>query len=183
MKKETLEYLNGERNVAIDEFVVGRERTGNSELILVSLPECEKPLYALWNSKKTAKKYKMNVESGEVTFELITPKGTGGKESYVMLMPNSVTDLNKSQISLDAAGMIFRLIDCIEWNTGRIYRKRDKKSMTINMLSSFLNIGKLRAKTIIRELTKLGVIYYDNKNKAYFFNAKYIRKGATPREN
>ena len=33
--------------------------------------------------------------------------------------------------------MILKLIDCIEWNTGRICRKRDKKSMTKSMLSAF----------------------------------------------
>ena len=185
MKKETMEYLRGERNVAIDEFIVGRERAGNAELIFVSLPNIEKPLYALWNSKKTVNKYKVkrDKESAEVIFEFVKPKGTGGKTMYVMLMPNAINELNEEKISIDAAGMILKLIDCIEWNTGRIYRKRDKKSMTKSMLSTFLNIGDSKLTSIIRELRNLNVIFYDRKKKAYFFNPKFIRKGATPCED
>ncbi len=188
MKKEMMEYLSGFRNVVKDEFILGRERSGNSEFIIVALPECEKPIYALWNSKKTAKKYRVKyVENAANTeqyiFEVVKPKGTGGKPLYVMLMPNAINELNKKSISLDAAGMILKLVDCIEWNTGRIYRKRDGKSMTKSMLSAFLNISESKVTSIIKELAELDIMHYNNKKKAYFFNPKFIRKGVAPHEN
>jgi hypothetical protein len=183
LKKETMEYLRGERNAVKDEFVIGRERAGNSELVFVSLPESEKPLYALWNSKKAAKDYKKSENAGEVTFERITPKGSGGKESYVMLMPFAIVELKNKNISLDSAGAIFKLADCIEWNTGRIYHKRDGKSMTREMILKSLGIGNMKMKTILRELKKLDVIYYDNKKHSYFVNRKFIRKGAVSDED
>jgi hypothetical protein len=178
-----MEYLRGERNVAKDEFIIGRERTGNSEFVIVSLPESKEPLYALWNSRKTAKEYKKSENSGEIIFERITPKGTGGRESYVMLMPYAISELNKKNISLDAAGVIFKLADCVEWNTGRICRRRDSKSMTREMLSKTLGAGNMKLKSILRELKRLDVLYYDEKKQAYFINKKFIRKGAVSDED
>ncbi|MFA5322141.1 MAG: hypothetical protein WC373_05650 [Smithella sp.] len=180
MKKETIEYLNGNRNVVKDEFVIGRERTSNNqELIFVSLPESEKPMYALWNSKKTAKQFVKENENEEIKFKRVSPKGTGGKKSFVMLMPNAFNEIGKDEFSIEAAGAIIKLSAHIEWNTGRLVGKRNGKALTRQMISELLNVGVSKAKTILNELNKLGIIRYDNKSQCYFVDGKFIRKGAT----
>lgn len=185
MKKETLEYINGLRNAVKDEFIIGREMAGNSEFVIVSLPDREKPLYALWNSKKAANRYKKveYCDTDEIIFEKVEPKGTGGEESYVMLMVYAINELNKKDISINAAGAIFKLVDNIEWNTGRICRLRDGKPMNRKMLMDELGVCENKLKCIIKELKNLGVVHYDKSKKAYYFNRKYIRKGAAVNED
>lgn len=188
MKKETLEYISGLRNAVKDEFIIGRERAGNSELIFVSLPESERPLYALWNSKKTAKKYKVKKNDtdeklDEIKFEKVEPKGTGGKEVYIMLMEYALSELNKKNISINAAGAIVKLIDCIEWGTGKLCRKRDSKILNRNMIKEILKVSDNSLRKILKELKILNVLCYDNKKKAYFFNTKYLRKGCYKNED
>lgn len=184
MKKETLEYLNGVRNATRDEFILSREKTGNAELIFVSLPETQKPLYALWNNKKLAQKFVMKSDPKEmVKFELVSPKGTGGKEVYVSLMLTALDKLNERKLSLVAAGAMLKLSNSIEWNTGMVCRKRDGKSLTRKMIAKVLGVGTSKTKAIISELSRLEVLYYDKKKQAYFFNTKYIRKGAISHED
>lgn len=185
MKKETLEYISGRRNAVKDEFIIGRERAGNSELIFVSLPESEKPLYALWNSKKTVKKYSVvkKNDSDEIVFEKVEPKGTGGKETYVMLMEYALNELNKKNISIIAAGAIIKLVDCVEWGTGRLCRKRDSKTINRNMIKEILKVSDNNLRKILKELKELNVLYYDNRKKAYFFNTRYLRKGCYKNED
>jgi len=184
VKKETLEYLNGERNVVLDEFIVGREKTsGNKELIFVSLPESEKPMYALWNSKKTASQYVKTEEEDAIRFKRVKPKGTGGKKSFVMLMPNAFNELEKDKFSIEAAGAIVKLSGCIEWNTGKLLRKRDGKTLTRQMISELLSIGISKTKTILNELNTLGIIRYDSKHQCYFVDGKFVRKGLTANED
>ena len=181
MKNETLDFISGNRNVTLDEFVLGREKSGKRELIFVSLPNSDSPLFALWNSPKTRRKYIINkdIERQDVEIKPAVPKGTGGKKAYAMLM---VEEISKIDASLEAKGAILSLISCLEWNTGRIYRPRDKKSMTLTMLSDYLNIGKVKAKSIIKELTAAKIIRYDRITRAYYMSRKFIKKGMTVNE-
>lgn len=180
MKNETLDFISGNRNAVKDEFVLGRERNGNSELILVSLPNSDRPLFALWNSPKAKRRYtlKKKDEVQDIEIKPVVPRGTGGKPVYVMLMVEEVSKINAS---IEAKGTILALINCLEWNTGRIYRPRDKKSMTLAMLAAHLNIGKVKVKSIIKELTDANVVWYDKKTKAYYMNRKFIKKGVSCR--
>ena len=184
MKKETMEYLRGERNAVKDEFILGREMAGSSELIFVSLPDREKPIYALWNSRKSVNNYKKKEdEDGGVTFERVSPSGTGGETAYVMLMDYAILELNKRKISLDASGIIFKLVSYVEWNTGRLCRKRDGMALTRRMMFEILDVSRQRFNSAIKELKNLNVLYYDYKKQAYFINSKYIRKGAACNED
>jgi hypothetical protein len=177
VEKDTLKFINGQQNVTIDRFILGREKVGNSELIFVSLPEYEEPLFALWNSKKEAKKHKKTEIEGDIVFEVKEPKSAGNKETYVMLMPNAIAELNKKKVSIESLGFLMKITDRIEWNTGRLIRKRDKKSMTVDMLAKYAGIGILKTKSIIKELSKNGVLFYLRNERAYFINPDYMRKG------
>lgn len=176
MKKETAKFITGQQNVTIDNFVLGRERVGNSELILVSLPEYEEPLFALWNSRKDAKKYRKVEIEYEIVFEKKNPKGSGSQKTYVMLMQTAIAELSRN-VSLEALGFLLKITPCIEWDTGRIYRKRDQKSMTVDMLSKYVGIGLIKTKNILKELSKNDVIFYLPGQRAYFVNQRYLRKG------
>ena len=177
MKKELLEYINGERNVVQDEFIISRGKTGNgSELIFVNTPDVETPLYALWNSKRETRKRKIKViDGGEtVKIEKVAPKGTGGEPAYIMIMLKEIENL---KISLEASGLLLKLFKSIEWNTGRLIRKRDKIALTKEMIAEQFGIGRVKTKKLLAELTDNKVLRYDRKTKAYYLNKNVVRKG------
>lgn len=161
----------------MDTFIIGRESVGGSEFIFVSLPDCEKPLYALWNSRKEAKRRKKTEIEGEIVFEKVEPKSAGNKETYVMLMPNAIEGLSKKNVSLEACGFLMKITDCIEWNTGKLIRKRDKVPMTFDMIAKHIKAGKLKTKSIIKELSESRVLFYVKSERAYFISPDYMRKG------
>lgn len=174
MKSELVEYINGERNVVRDEFIIGRERSKNSEYIVVGIPGYEEPLYALFNSLKNRRKFKVNKDE-IATIEEELPRGTGGKPAYVMLMSNvfDVVDM----LSADACGLLMKLIPCVEWNTSRLIRQRDKKPLTQKMMRRQFRIYDKKLKSLLRELQKHKLIYYNSKARAYYMDNDLIRKG------
>jgi len=187
MQKELLEYLNGKRNSVQTELVLGREKCRSSEMIFVGAPGYEKPIYCLFNSTKKVKgkfeiKESTKEESGEKIATLVkcTPKGTR-QPSYVMAMLSSVEIINS--LSFEAAGLLLKLFGCIEWNTGRLIRTRDKKPLTRGMMSKMFGIGKQRLKNVISELSKHDVLKYDRQSQAYYMNIKLFRKGGVSSED
>lgn len=172
MKAETREYILGERNATRDEFILSRESTGNAEYVSVSLPGYDEPIYALWTKKPQKKK------ATQATGEIVKPKHTGGKRPYIMLMQDQDDAIN--QLSLDAAGLVFKLLagGFVEWNTGRIIDRRTKKPLTIKMIHTRYKLGVSRTKKLMKELTEAKIIKYDRKKRSYFFNTKLARKGA-----
>ena len=181
MKKETLDFLWGNKNAVIDEFVLGREQQGKSELIYVSLPDSESPLYTFWNNKRVKRKYILKkTEEKLLEVKPVIPNGTGGKEAYVMLMIKEVSAID---VSIEAKGAILGFISCLEWNTGRICRQRDMKSMTLPMIAEHLGTGRVKAKGIMKELVAVKVAWYDRKKKAYFMSRKFVKKGMAANED
>lgn len=174
MKKETQEYLMGERNAIRDEFILSRERKGRNEYISLSLPDRSEPVYKLWTKKNINKKPVKAV--GEI-IETKQPKHTGGKRPYVMLMQDQQDILNK--LSMDAAGLLLKIMGggFIEWDTGRIIDRRSKKPLTISMVRARYKLNTTKTKALIKELTENKVIKYDRKQRSYFFNANFAKKG------
>lgn len=95
-----------------------------------------------------------------------------------MLMQDQDDAIN--QLSLDAAGLVFKLLagGFVEWNTGRIIDRRTKKPLTIKMIHTRYKLGVSRTKKLMKELTEAKIIKYDRKKRSYFFNTKLARKGA-----
>jgi hypothetical protein len=175
MKRELVEYINGERNAVKDEFILSREKNGSSELVFVNIPDIEKPMYALWNSRKQAKRHKVKTQSDtEVKIETVIPKGTGGEPAYAMIILN---EIEKLKISIEASGLLLKLFSCLEWNTGRLIRKRDNVSLTVDMVMEQFDLGKRKTKTLLAELNKCGATRYDPKTKAYYLNGNIVKKG------
>jgi hypothetical protein len=182
VKKELLEYLTGRRNAVKDEFILSREKSGQSELLYVSHAEMKDPLYALWSGPKSKKKRYRQVE-GEpqpdaiIKYEEVKPKHTGGKQPYVMLMEGKSKDIN--DLSMGASGLLLKLFygGHIEWNTGRIIRKCDKKSMTLPMFVEQFNAGEREMKRAVVELSANGVMTYNRSKRSYFVSRNLAKKG------
>lgn len=175
MSKQLIDYINGETNVVRDEFILSREKNKNGELIFVNAPDTETPMYVLWNSNKLAKKYKIKEQDGECIIEKVKPKGTGGKPAYLMLFQGSLDKVE--ELSAEAAGLLLKLLPCVEWNTCRLIQKKDKKSLTRQLMSEKFSIGILKLKKQLSELTNKGFIEY--RNKAYYLNEAFVRKGGS----
>lgn len=178
MKKETQEYILGIRNATRDEFILSRESTGNAEYVNVCLPDMEEPIYALWTKKP--KKRNGSARTGEIVNK---PKHTGGKRPYIMLMQDNNDIINK--LPLEAAGLMLKLLTggFVEWDTGRIIDRRTKKPMTRENIKNRYRLSPKDTKTIFKALTDSNIIKYDQKERAYFFNAQFAKKGAGGHEN
>lgn len=174
MRKETAEYLSGQRNVTKEELIISRESKGTSELIFVCLPDSEAPLYQFWNSRRCRRYKKVEVD-GQTKFEKLPARSTGGKAAYAMVM---LAELEKIEgLSIEAYGVILKLSCCMEWNTGKLIRQRDKRDMTFGMMADFLGVGEKKLQGIMKELKNLGILEF--KNSAYFMAKKLIRKGGS----
>lgn len=175
MEKEMVEYLNGTRNCVSACVHMSRQSLGNSEKIFIGIPDAKDSLYAFYNSKiKHEKSEKVQVESG-FTFESVPAVGTGGKEVYVMVMISKFKKI--PNLTKDAKAMIFDLFDCIEWNTCRLIRQRDKVSLTRAMIAEETKTGLEKTNKTIGELTRNKILRYDRKQKAYFLSWHFIKKG------
>ena len=187
LKKETLEYLRGERNATRDEFILSRENAGSAEYIYVSLPSISEPIYQLWTKKARRRRVKeqgtAHLVSVEVDGSSKGMKHTGGKRPYVMVMQDR--DFMLEGVGLDACGLVFKLIccGCIDWHTGRIMDKRSKESLTRWMMADKFGIGPKKIKTVLAGLTRRKVLKYDRSQRAYFINRSLVRKGGSRGEN
>lgn len=173
MKKQLIEYINGNVNVVQDEFILSRERSGRSELIFVNTPGSEKPMYALWNSKKDAKAHKLKKIEKDCVIEQVMPKGTGGELTYLMVMQGELENIKG--LSIDASGLLLKLFSCVEWNTCRVIRRRDGAALTQQMMSDKFKIGTRKLKLAIAELRKMKILRYEG--RAYYVDKTLIRKG------
>jgi hypothetical protein len=175
MEKELVEYLNGQRNSVSACVHMSRENLNNSEKIYIGLPDAKNTLYAFYNSKTQHVRCEKIQDASGFAFMPVPSTGTGGKEAYVMLM---LTEFEKlPNMSLEAKGMIMSLINCLEWNTGRIIRQRDKLSITKEMLIGMLKIKPWTVRKALKELSGFKILRYDRKQKAYFMSHKFIKKG------
>lgn len=180
MKKETLEYLRGERNAVKDEFIISREKTDTAELLHISHPDIEEPLYQLWHTTKCKKVVSCKGEIGEP----VKPKHTGGKKPYVVLV-QEVGQVEDAALSIEASALLWKLIrgGHVEWHTSRLIRKRDKAALTKAMMQEMLKVGAVKIKRALSELTAKKILTYDRSARAYFIDRKLVKKGGALREN
>jgi hypothetical protein len=176
IKKELIEFLNGDKNFYVGELTLGREKTSKTELIFVGYPDFNKPLYSFFNSSKSKKKYLIKQTAEGFVIERKKLKGTGGKPAYVSLM---LSEFEKAQKKLShiSAGIFIKLSNNIEWNTGRLIRTRDGSPLTKKMISEMFSLNDWNVRLLLKEFSNAGVITYDRKKHAYFVNPNILRKG------
>jgi len=165
MKKETLEYLRGERNATMDEFILSRERTHSSELVYINHPELPEPLYTFWSSRGNKGRSKRK------------PKHTGGKKPYVMLMVEELVSLMRKGLPPESAGYLLYLAPFIEWGTGRLVFGRKKRQMTVSDIEKVFRKSRRATLYIIAELRRHDLIIYSSE-EGYFVSRDLIKRGA-----
>jgi hypothetical protein len=175
LDKELAEYLSGARNCVSACVHISRQNLGNSEKIFIGVPDAKDNVYAFYNSKvKREKAEKTQTENG-FNFESIPSAGTGGKEAYIMVVLSKFEKI--PDLSRDAKAMIFDLFGCVEWNTCRLIRQRDKISLTKAAIAEITKMGLVKTKKTLSELIKNNVIRYDRKQKAYYLSRHFVKKG------
>jgi len=179
VRKETIEFIHGERNAARDEFVISREKCGNSEYVCVSLPN-ERPLYKGW-AKRIKQKIELVPNEELATIETIVegnkPKHIGGRRPYIMVMQDKSKVID--QLSMGASGLLFKLFcgGYVEWGTGRVIDKRSKKAMTVKRMCEKLDMPLSDARALLKELAGNQIVTYDRSKKAYFVDRSIAKKG------
>lgn len=178
VKKETEEYIRGERNATRDEFILSREKAGNAERIYISVV-CENNqepvrIYETW-AKKCKRIPVSTPDITNIPQKSPPPKNTGGKRPYVMIMQ----DRNIDDLSIEARGLLFTIFirNNIEWHTGKLINRRTKKPLAIKDISMLANVGILKTKGILAQLEKQKILSYNNSAKAYFINQDFAKKG------
>ena len=161
MKDGLRKYLSGQQNAIRDEFIISREKAGWCEHVYVSHPELIEPLYQFWTgAKKKA--------SG-------TPKHTGGKQSYVMLMIQELAGLIAADLPAENVGYLMCLVPFVEWRTGRLVLERENRQMTLIDIQQKFKRSRRKTLYILSSLKKHGLLVRDT--KGYALSRSLIKKG------
>ena len=175
MDKNLIRYMLGEINaVILNNVSISREKSKNgTECIYIKPEGYGNPMYTFWNN--TRKKEKEPEEEKESK-----KRATGGgKKAYVMLMIEEISQItpgvNNGVDAEKALGAAVRLANNIEWSTGKIINKRNKKALTYTDLLKLYGCSNNRLNTLINDMTKLNIMYHTK--EGYFVSPKYIKKG------
>lgn len=169
MEKNILDFINGTTKAVKAEFVFTREDTDKGmQHITVKVGETE--LYDFWVNPKKPRG------------ERPPPKHTGGKKPYIMLMVEEIKKLKEQRIDNigDIVGCFVLLADNIEWGTGRLIHKRNKKSLKYKDLLENLPYGNNKLSKIISKLKEHDLL--SNNSEGYFISTKLFKKGKSIKE-
>lgn len=168
MEKQLLRFLNKETNAVKIEVVVSREMLpgGIEHLITTTADNDRLLLCEQW--KHPVKK--RNSDS---------PKHTGGKKPYIMLMVEEVEKLRQSGVKNveELVGFLACLGKYIEWNTGRLIKKRSKKPLRHKDLQGIFTCGNRKLNRVLNDLREHELIF--NTEEGYFISTRLIKKGKT----
>lgn len=159
MDKNVSDFVSGFTNVCEGKFTIGREKNSNGmEFIIIS--NDGKEFYKFWNNPKKILTNK-------------PPKHTGGKPSYVKMM---VDEVNKHpELSLNASGLIIKMIPNIQWGDNLLVNVRSKKPLLIDDMSRILDISDKTTRTALKELKSAGLLTKDK--DGYKVSPNLIQKG------
>lgn len=181
------DFINGDKNVLVgtpDSPVSlarcvknGREYIG-SYYGEISVPVTYGPNYLKGKRKiKVPTAEEIRTEKvNEVESEKQPPKGTGGKEAYVMLMTRHEAEIKKLSITAKAI-LLDMCLGGIQWNTGKLVQNRSRKPHTSLTIAKLIGASERTTKTALKELADKSIIKYDRTRKVYFMNIHIARKG------
>lgn len=106
------------------------------------------------------------------------PKTTGGKKPYVIVMTQEVDRLRKEGVKnlVEMTGFLLFLGSNIEWDTGRLIHKRNKKPLTKKDLNTIIPWGRYKIDNMLSSLEEHDLLF--NTTEGYFVSRKIIKKGA-----
>lgn len=166
-----LRFLNKETDVVLigGYFMISREIATNgyehiTEYIITSDDE-----------KIEYRKFWYNPKINEVKDK--KPKHTGGKKPYLMVMINEIEKLREQGVKNveELIGYVACLGKYIEWNTGRLIHKRNKKSIQYKDLLEIYGCSKPKLNKMINLMKEHDILYYTE--EGYFISTVYIKKG------
>lgn len=172
MDKHVLRFLNGEVNVARIEFIVTRQpRMPNGAEHITAVPiDGEYISFERWHNPK---KEQSNNE---------TPKHSGGKKPYVMLMVEEIDRLRDEGVKNveELLGFLVCLSRYVQWNTGKLIRRRSKRPLQYKDLSEMFSCGNRKLNRILKSLQENDLLY--STTEGYFVSTRIIKKGKTKKE-
>jgi hypothetical protein len=164
-----LDYLAGEANAIELSVILSRERAPNGAS-LIRVYHGDRLIHMLWEPTKSDKITREGTMAA-------TPRHTGGKKSYVMVMLRELERVFKGKGSdqLEIIGFLVRFFGYIEWGTGRLINKRAKKPLRYADLMRISGCGRTRLNRILSKLKEQGLLAHTG--EGYFVSDRLIRKG------
>jgi hypothetical protein len=172
------DYQNGDKNV-LSPVSIARSYKNGREFISsyygdIPLPVTYGPNYARGKRKE---KLPTNDEIRVQKKADTKPKGTGGKEAYVMLMTKNEDKM--MNLSKNAKLILFSIFfGGIQWNTDKLVQTRSKKLHTSATIAKLIGSSERTTLKALKELSDKDIVKYDRKRKVYFMGADIARKGA-----
>lgn len=163
MKSDFLKYLSGEKNAVRDEFILSREKSNGNELVVVSHPEINEPVYSFWRAGGKEKNSNQN------------PKHTGGKKPYAMVMLNELVSVLGKGVPIELIGYLVALAPYAEWGTGRLMCGRKKRKMQVADIEKVFRKSRRTTLNTLSTLKKHGLLSYTE--EGYFISGFLVRKG------
>lgn len=166
MEKELLKFMNGEVNVARIDCLIRKEIMPNGVIHLwVTNTEGEEILLCEEYRKADDRRNKGS------------PKHSGGKKPYIMLMTEEIEVLKSQGIKNtdELVGFLASLSKYIEWNTGNLIQKRSKKPLQYKDLKEIFPYGNKKLNRILNDLKEHDLLF--NTAEGYFISGRIIKKG------
>lgn len=118
----------------------------------------------------------LNSKTNEVTSDK-KPMSTGGKKPYLMLMINEIEDLRKKDVKNveELIGYVASMGKYIEWNTGKLIKKRSKKALQYKDLLELYGCSNKKLNKMLKLMKEHDLLY--STDEGYFISQKYIKKG------
>lgn len=168
MEKELFRFISGEVNAVKLSVILVKEilPNGIEHITVKAASEEDYLICQQWiNAKKVASEK--------------LPKHTGGKKPYIILMVDEVEKLRADGVRNveELIGYLACLGRFIEWNTGKLIRKRSKKPIQYKDLQEIFPCGNRKLNRILNDLKEHDLLFYTD--EGYFISPKFIKKGKT----
>jgi len=165
IEKGLLDYLNRYRNAVRAEVDICRDVTNDgNEHIIINVPGVTEPLYDFWCAPKIKKAKDPD-----------NPKTMGGKKPYTMMMDDEIEKLFDKGFPIEYFGYAAKLSKVINWKTGVVKKKRNKKAFDFNDLITTWGVNERKGRDIIKTLSKYHLLSQDT--EGYKISRQYMKKG------
>lgn len=176
MDKDLLNFINGNTNYYCGDMSIGREPVnGGKDFFILTCGNVT--IATFWSDIGKPSK----VGSQETALEEIPgappkKKTMGGKKAYVMLMTAKMGEMVQSgKATPEQIGCLAVLTPHIEWGTGRLLKKRSKKSLQSKDICTALKMPSRTWNRKFGELKEIGLMSLDD--NGYYISTDLFKKG------
>lgn len=101
------------------------------------------------------------------------PKHTGGKPPFIKLMLKEISENPK--LSIEAAGLVLKMGNNIQWGDNLLIDKRSKKALTALEIGEVARLKRNKTLSIIKELREADLLIKDK--QGYKISSCLVQKG------